>query len=99
MTTARTPEWPSANTCARSKIIPRTSGTPRFGPTPVEVHFNDQDYILTESLKANVQTIALAGGGWAVSWTETSFEDGDILLNVFGRIFAADGSQARVRTV
>ena len=35
--TSRTPECPSASTCARSSIIARTSAPPRSGPTPQAV--------------------------------------------------------------
>jgi hypothetical protein len=34
ITSTRTPEQPSATTCARSSIIARTSASPRSGPTP-----------------------------------------------------------------
>ena len=34
MTSTRTPEHPSATTCARRSIMPRTSASPRSGPTP-----------------------------------------------------------------
>jgi Ca2+-binding RTX toxin-like protein len=59
----------------------------------VEVHFNNADYALTESFQFNLQTISLAGGGWAVTWTEASYEQGDVYDNVLGRVFNGAGDQ------
>ena len=63
----RTPLHPSASTCARSSIIPRTSATGRSGPMPVEcertrffwscAHVARRDARLAERAEARVDAV------------------------------------------
>ena len=57
------------------------------------VFFAGADHTLVEPDLRNLRTVDLAGGGWAVTWSQTGDDDGTPDLNIYARVFDAQGHQ------
>ena len=69
-----------------------------FVDDTVKVFFNGTDFTVTEGDIFNLHSVALAGGGWAVTWTQTAFQEdfgagAGPYPTVFARVYDASGHQ------
>ncbi len=69
-------------------------GANTVGADTVKVYFGGAEALVSEGDAHNVRTVALAGGGWAVSWTQSAYQDGPFAgtyYTVYARVYDADG--------